>query len=114
MTTRETPLETPGAVLRHAGFVAKPSPGPWAINDHAACPVRDWTAVSIIDEEGPAGAVAYCHPLNAPLISAAHDLLEACKILVSWAKGNNLIGASNEPPGIDEAIAAIAKAKGAA
>lgn len=45
------------------------------------------------------------------LIKAAPDLLAACQILVSWAKGNNLIGTNDEPPGIDEAIAAIAKAK---
>ena len=45
-------------------------------------------------------------------IAVFQDLLEACKILVSWAKGNNLIGMTNEPPGIDEAMRAIAKAEG--
>ena len=49
---------------------------------------------------------------NAQLIAAAPELLEACKILNKWAENNHLIGTKDEPPGIAEAQAAIAKAEG--
>jgi len=43
----------------------------------------------------------------------AHEkLVEACKIIVAWARGNDLVGISSEPPGIQEAIQALKLAKG--
>lgn len=51
------------------------------------------------------------NPEDANLIAAAPELFEACKIIVAWAKGNQLIGTHNEPPGVQEAIVAIRKAK---
>ena len=79
--------------------------GPWKVYQ----PTTNDTWV--ISAEG----YAVCRPQNpedANLIAAVPELFEACKILVAWAKGNNLIGTKNEPPGIQEAIdAAIRKAK---
>ena len=49
---------------------------------------------------------------NARLIAEAPAMYEALKILVSWAKGNNLIGMRNEPPGIDEAMEVLARIEG--
>ena len=51
---------------------------------------REWVCVGISDEEGFAEVVALCHPINAPLISSAPDLLEALKVAVGVMKDHNI------------------------
>lgn len=80
------------------------SPGPWKVYEPKT---NDAWVIS-------AKGYAVCRPQNptdAELIAAAPELFEACKIIVAWAKGNDLIGMKNEPPGVQEAIEAIRKAK---
>lgn len=79
-------------------------PGPWKVyqprsNDIWIISADGYTICRVSESE------------NANLIAAVPELFEACKILVAWAKGNYLIGMKNEPPGIQEAIEAIRKAK---
>jgi hypothetical protein len=73
--------------------MSKHSPGPWIINDGTDYPEnmgrcilsdagtdREWTAVGIADKDGYAESVAYCHPDNAPLVSAAPEMLDALRL----------------------------------
>ena len=57
------------------------------------------------------GSVNHTNKQHIDLQDAAPELLEACKILNQWAENNHLIGTKDEPPGIAEAQAAIAKAE---
>jgi hypothetical protein len=89
-----TPVSLPKASEITPEAPALP-PGPWIADDRAGPEEmlgelsrslgtgREWVAVGIVDEDGVAAHVAYCHPLNAPLISAAPDLLAALKSLVN-------------------------------
>lgn len=65
---------------------ARYTPGPWVKDDGFVRPQdmveqllenTTWVAVGICDEDGYAASVAYCHPDNASLISAAPEMLEA-------------------------------------
>jgi hypothetical protein len=86
----------------------------------------DWLAVEVVDED-IGGHVAYCHHSNAPLISAAPDLLAAIKGLLDAGEydneGNFVIRCTKEEaegdypdyieaPSIRAANLAIAKAEG--
>lgn len=66
------------------------TPGPWVVDagniddlDNMLAQLsagkseqNEWVAVGITDNDGYAASVAYCHQDNAPLISAAPELLE--------------------------------------
>jgi len=45
-------------------------------------PDRHFVAVGYADEDGYAASIAYCHPINAPLISSAPELLAALQALL--------------------------------
>jgi hypothetical protein len=67
---------TPGPYLVDDGFIS--------IQQQADCLIkgigteREWTAIGITDQDGGvAEVVALCHPINAHLIAAAPELLEA-------------------------------------
>jgi hypothetical protein len=110
------------------------TPGPWEVDsaadvEHmAACLAKDsgtdreWVAV---DSGEQGGHVAYCHPLNAALIAAAPELLDALRAILLDGEYNNegdfVIRRADddetdtsEPPCLRDAGAAIAKAEGRA
>lgn len=79
------------------------TPGPWFVDDGCHDDVEnmrhqllrgketenEWIAVGLNDSDGYSESVAYCHPMNAPLIAAAPELLEALRAIV---KGPGLCG----------------------
>jgi len=68
---------------------------------------REWTSVVIDDDDGEAAVMALCHPMNAPLVSAAPELLAALIGLVECPDYRGI-----ETHEMGAARAAIAKAKG--
>ena len=97
---KNVPLSLPPTAARAMAFTS----APWKVYQ---LKTSDTWVIS-------AKGYALCRPQNpddASLIAAAPELFEACKIIVTWAKGNNLIGTNKEPPGVQEAIEAIRKAK---
>lgn len=81
------------------------TPGPWVVNgadgslmvgmEEQAFFIKDnigtgkeWIAVGINDREGFAEVVALCHPINAPLIAAAPELLAACQLFMQYDAEN--------------------------
>lgn len=104
------------------------TPGPWAIDD-GMCRIedqadfllndigteREWVCVRINDEDGFAEVVALCHPLNAPLVAAAPELLTALDALLYSAEAmkeslDGHDGYCGEPASFKQARTAIAKA----
>lgn len=98
------------------------TPGPWAVSDGLVRledqidqllrdigSDKEWVPVVIHDEEGECGVTALCHPVNARLIAAAPELLEALEEIKGLLEGFPY-------PDVDGAIrsahTAIAKATG--
>lgn len=87
----------------------KHTPGPWHVDTDCrddtenmayqltddAGTSREWVAVGLHDEDGYAASVAYCHPMNAPLIAAAPDLLAALSHLLGCAETDCMDDKSN-------------------
>ena len=63
---------------------------------------REWIAVGIRDEDGYAESVAYCHPDNTRLISAAPELYNILFDLVSDLKSDHDVSMYEE--GEDERV----------
>lgn len=115
-----------GGSYRNTMNTPKHTPGPYALPllecdmESVAADIAadsEWTTIHTIDEDGPADIVAACHRDNAPLLSAAPELLEALREAVKWlqsAQADEPQGYYNEPldNAIEQALAAIAKAEG--
>ena len=95
----------------------KHTPGPWILNDGTDYlqnmadflfagkeTDQEWTAVGTSDADGYAESVAYCHPDNARLISAAPDMLAALQQMERAFNIRGSAGFSKEVCAIKAAI----------
>lgn len=81
---------------------------------------REWQAITIHDEDGPAEVVALCHPMNAHVIASVPELLAACHAILDCDSATEDMGGDWGTPewcewvgqAIEQARAAINKATG--
>ena len=67
------------------------TPGEWGVDSlpaHDAVNIKElgWVAIEAMDED-VGGHVAYCDPINAPLIAAAPELLSAARCALADLEG---------------------------
>lgn len=71
------------------------TPGPWTVDDTAQpahmaqCLVDNPTWVAVEDSADDGGHIAYCAPVNAPIIAAAPAMLAALREIAARGRAND-------------------------
>jgi len=74
---------------------------------------NEWVPIITLDEEGTSGVVALTHPINAPLVAAAPDLLAALRfVALADDEGKLSITGATGTRALQAVRAAISKAEG--